>query len=127
MPMPPALQKEMVRPGAPLQYERYLAPGTTRRRKKKKAGEAAERGALVREAARAIREGRAEAHPIVAEKGFHGPVDIYGEELADIGVTFAESLIKTFGARQKKPKKPTKPSRMPAPMGDDKFAALFGQ
>lgn len=127
MPMPPALEKEGVRPGAPLQYERFVAPGTTRRRKKKRATEAARRGANVREAARAIREGRAEAHPGIAEHGFYGEVDIHGKELTDIGMTFAESLIRTFGARKKGKKKPTKPARMAAPTGDDQFAALFGQ
>lgn len=134
--MPRALQRERTRGGAPAQYE-----GAPRRKKKKLFGEkrvtqesgqvrdvteeARHRGKKLIEAARAIQEGRAEAHPLAAQHRLYGPVAGVTEQQArDIGETFADSLIRTYAARQrgKKKKKPKVVPRVPAPQLGDEIA-----
>ncbi|MEE9567928.1 MAG: hypothetical protein V3W37_00960 [Candidatus Binatia bacterium] len=128
--MPRALQRESTRGRAAAQYE-----GAPVKRKKVQRRRLFtwkqrldRRTENVREAARAIKAGHAEAHPIIIEKGFHGPLNVPPEELQELGRTFGESLrgsairrFKSLGKRKKKV------PRMATPTGQDKFAALFGQ
>jgi len=134
MPMPPALQKELVRQRTPGQYEGapVKKKKVQRRRlfKSKKAAqfgsdqvedvtdrmvaEGKARAIQVREAAAAIKAGRAEAHPIVEKVGFHGPVVMEEGEVREMGEIFAESLVKSYARRQKGKKKKQLP-RMAVP------------
>lgn len=140
MPMPPALEKELIRQRTPVQYERSLLPKKTKNkrlfRKKKIAqrsgranprpspqvedvtdrmvAEGKVRATEVREAAAAIKAGRAEAHPIVEKVGFHGPVVMEEPEVREMGEIFTESLLRTYAARQKGKKKKQLP-RMAVP------------
>lgn len=72
---------------------------------------AKKRGRQLLEATVAIREGRAEAHPTAVEQGLYGPVgDIDKATAKSISNTFADSLLRTYAARQKKKKKKTAPT-----------------
>jgi hypothetical protein len=73
----------------------------------------------VLEATAAIKAGKAEAHPIVAEHGFHGETDLSPKEKVEVGTVFSESLQRTFKARHKHdkrfdPKPPYSPREKPA-------------
>jgi len=131
--MPRALQRERTRGGAPAQYE-YDDGAPVKRKKVQRRRlftwkqRLDKRTEMARESARAIKAGHAEAHPIIIEHGFHGPLNVPPEELQGLGRTFGQSLrgsairrFKSLGKRKKKPPK------MVTPQGDDKFAALFGQ
>lgn len=74
----------------------------------------------VRETTAAIKAGRAEAHPIVIEHGFHGETDLSPKERIEAGIVFSESLRRTHKARQKG-RKP--PARMATPKSGQEFAA----
>jgi len=75
----------------------------------------------VREATKAIKAGRAEAHPIVIEKGFHGEIEMGQQEREGVGKVFSESLRRTHKARQKGRKAP---AAMPTPAAGQTHAAL---
>jgi hypothetical protein len=73
----------------------------------------------VREATAAIKAGKAEAHPIVIEHGFHGKTDLSPKEKEEVGEVFSESLQRTFKERHKHdkrfdPKPPYSPREKPA-------------
>ncbi len=130
MPMPPALEKELIRQRTPAQYEGapVKKKKVQRRRLFSWKQRLDRRTEDTRAAARAIKAGTAEAHPIIIEHGFHGPLNVPPEELQELGRTFGESLrgsairrFKSLGKRKKKV------PRMATPTGQDKFAALFGQ
>lgn len=128
--MPRALQRERTRPEAPAQY---LGAAVKRKKVQRRRlftwkQRLDKRTEDTRTAARAIKAGHAEAHPIIIEHGFHGPLNVPPEELQELGRTFGESLrgsairrFKSLGKRKKKV------PRMATPTGQDKFAALFGQ
>ncbi len=131
--MPPALEKELVRQRAPGQYEgAQVKKKKVQRRRlfswKQRLDRQTEN---VRESARAIKEGRAEAHPIILEHGFP-TINVPPEELQDLGRTFGQSLHasqeRRLKARPLRKKKPIgKTPRMATPTGQDQFAAMFGQ
>ena len=135
MPMPPALQKELVRQRTPGQYEGapVKKKKVQRRRLFSWKQRLDRRTENVRESARAIKEGRAEAHPIILEHGFPGPINVPPEELQELGRTFGQSLHasqeRRLRARPLRKKKPIgkKAPRMATPTGQDQFAAMFGQ
>lgn len=134
MPMPPALEKELIRQRTPAQYE-----GAPTRRKKKKLfkskkvqfgsdqvedvtdrmiAEGKERASRVREAATAIESGRAEAHPIIEQVGFHGPVVMEEPEVRRMGDIFTKSLVESYWRRNPRKKAP----RMLDPRPNAEFA-----
>jgi len=78
----------------------------------------------VRETAAAIKAGRAEAHPIVVEHGFHGETDLSPKEKIEVGTIFGESLRKTYKARHKGREAAPAPARMPTPKAGQTHAAL---
>lgn len=131
--MPRALQRERTRGRAEPQYE-YDNGAPVKRKKVQRRPlfnwkqRLDRRTKMAREGAKAIKSGHAEAHPIIIEHGFHGPLNVPPEELQGLGRTFGQSLresgirrFKSLGKRKKKP------AKMAVPQGDDKFAALFGQ
>lgn len=80
----------------------------------------ANRTQRVREATAAIKAGKAEAHPIVIEHGFHGETELSPKERIEAGIVFSESLRRTHKARQEG--KPT--GRMAVPQSPDTFAGV---
>ncbi len=88
----------------------------------------------VREAAAAIKAGKAEAHPRVIESGFGGKTDLTPKEKIEAGTVFSESLQRTFKARHKHdkrfdPKPPYSPrdkpaGRMATPSAGQSFASV---
>ena len=81
-----------------------------------------QRSKRVLEATAAIKAGKAEAHPIILEKGFHGEIDITQKQQDEVGEVFSESLRRTHKARQKG--RTTPPARMPTPKAGQSHAAL---
>ncbi len=79
----------------------------------------ANRTQRVREATAAIKAGKAEAHPIVIEHGFHGETELSPKERIEAGIVFSESLRRTHKARQKGKRVPA----MATPKSGQEFAA----
>jgi len=72
---------------------------------------ARKRGRQLLDTAIAIQEGRAEVKPSAVEAGFYGPVGgIDRGEAKFISDTFADSLLRTYAARQKGKKKKKPPT-----------------
>lgn len=72
-----------------------------------KLDKAQKRGRHLIEATMAIREGRAEAHPTAVEQGLYGPIGVDQPTAKSAGKTFADSLLRTYAARQRGKKKKT--------------------
>lgn len=72
---------------------------------------AKKRGKKLLEATMAINEGRAEAFPPAVEAGLYGPIGGVSKPAARAAATtFADSLLRTYKARQKGKKKKTAPT-----------------
>lgn len=108
-----AVRQNLIEQNARLKKEIREHPITKRRKRTED----------VRETAKAIKAGRAEAHPIVIEKGFHGEIEMGEKERGEVGKIFSESLRRTHKARQKG-RKETPPARMPTPASGQVHAAL---
>lgn len=107
-----ALRQNLIEQNARLRKEIREHPITKRRKRTED----------VREATKAIKAGRAEAHPIVIEKGFHGEIEMGEKEREGVGKVFSESLRRTHKARQEGRKAP--PAKMPTPAAGQVHAAI---
>jgi len=108
-----AVRQNLIEQNARLKKEIREHPITKRRQRTKN----------VLEATAAIKAGRAEAHPIVIEKGFHGEIELDPKQQEEVGEVFSESLRRTHKARQKG-KRTAPPARMPTPQAGQIHAAI---